>query len=165
MVMAIIDLHGKNPTLDGRQSENALLVRRGVQHLLKHMRHAAVAELSLANGRRADLLSVSEKGEIWIIEIKSSIEDFRVDQKWPDYRNFCDRLFFATHSAVPLDIFPEDCGLLLADRYSAELIREAPEHRLPPARRKALTLQFARAAAKRLTAAELALEKYDAESR
>lgn len=159
--MAIVDLHGGNPTADGRQSENALLVRRGVQHLLKNLRHSAVAEMTLNNGRRTDLISLSEKGEIWIIEIKSSIEDFRVDRKWPDYRAYCDRLFFATHAAVPLEIFPQECGLILADRYAAEMIRNAPEHRLPPARRKALTLQFARMAASRLTAAELALEKYD----
>ncbi|TPW28427.1 MmcB family DNA repair protein [Martelella alba] len=161
--MAIIDLHNKNPTADGRQSENALLVRRGVQHLLRHMRHAAIAEMTLRNGRRADLISLSDKGEIWIIEIKSSLEDFRVDHKWPDYRAYCDRLFFATHAAVPLDVFPEDCGLVLADRFGAEILREAPEHRLPPARRKALTLEFSRLAAERLTLAEWALEKFEKE--
>ena len=161
--MAIIDLHGKNPTADGRQSERAMLVRRGVQRLLTQMRCPSVSEMTLRNGRRADLICLSEKGEIWIIEIKSSIEDFRVDRKWPEYREFCDRLFFATHAGVPLDIFPEDCGLMLADRYSAEIIRSAPEHRLPSARRKMLTLGFARLAAERLTLAEWALEKADTE--
>ncbi|MET3598094.1 MmcB family DNA repair protein [Martelella mangrovi] len=161
--MAIVDLHAKNPTADGRQSERAMLVRRGVQHLMKHMRNAAISEMTLRNGRRADLICLTEKGEIWIIEIKSSIEDFRVDRKWPQYRDYCDRLFFATHADVPLDIFPEDCGLLLADRYGAEIIRPAPEHKLAPARRKLLTLAFARNAAERLTAAELVLERLEAE--
>lgn len=162
--MAIVELHGRNPTADGRQSERAMMVRRGVQHLLTHMLHAAISEMTLRNGRRADLISISEKGEIWVIEIKTSIEDFRVDRKWPEYRDFCDRLFFATHQGVPLDIFPEDCGLILADRYHAEVIRGAPEHRLPPARRKMLTLAFARLAGQRLTDAELALEKFENES-
>lgn len=133
-----------------------MLVRRGVQVLLHEMRLAVLPELALANGRRADLVGLSEKGEIWIIEIKSSIEDFRVDRKWPDYRAYCDRLFFATHPDVPLDIFPEDCGLLLSDGYGAHLLREAPEHKLPPATRKAVTLDFSRSAAQRLMMAEWA---------
>lgn len=154
--MTIVSIAVNNPLIDGRQSQRALQVRRGVQILLSDMRFAVVPELSLASGRRADLVALSEKGEIWIIEIKSSIEDFRVDQKWPDYRHHCDRLFFATHGDVPLDIFPEDCGLILSDAYGGHLLRDAPEHRLPPATRKAVTLNFSRIAAQRLMAAEWA---------
>ncbi|MBW8301904.1 MAG: MmcB family DNA repair protein [Hydrogenophaga sp.] len=154
--MTILSIAVNNPLIDGRQSERAMLVRRGVQVLLHDMRLAVLPELQLANGRRADLIGLSEKGEIWIIEIKSSIEDFRVDRKWPDYRAYCDRLFFATHPDVPLDIFPEDCGLLLSDGYGAHLLREAPEHKLPPATRKAVTLDFSRSAAQRLMMAEWA---------
>ncbi len=148
--------YGTNPLVDGRQSERAMRVRRGVQRLFGEMRLSVLPELTLSSGRRADLVALGSKGEIWIVEIKTSIEDFRSDRKWPDYRAFCDRLFFATHPQVPLDIFPGDCGLLLSDGYGAELRREAPEHRLAPARRKALLLQFARSAADRLLAAELA---------
>jgi hypothetical protein len=154
--MTILSIAVNNPLIDGRQSERAMLVRRGVQVLLHDMRLAVLPELQLANGRRADLVGLSEKGEIWIIEIKSSIEDFRVDRKWPEYRAYCDRLFFATHPDVPLDIFPEDCGLLLSDGYGAHLLREAPEHKLPPATRKAVTLDFSRSAAQRLMMAEWA---------
>lgn len=152
--MTILSIAAKNPLIDGRQSDRAMLVRRGVQILLHDMRHAILPELSLASGRRADLISLTDKGEIWIVEIKTSIEDFRVDRKWPDYRAHCDRLFFATHSDVPLEIFPPDCGLLLSDGYGAHIIREAPEHRLAPATRKAVTLSFSRAAAHRLMIAE-----------
>ncbi len=154
--MTILSIAVNNPLIDGRQSDRAMLVRRGVQILLNDMRFAVLPELALANGRRADLVGLSEKGEIWIIEIKSSIEDFRVDRKWPDYRAYCDRLFFATHPEVPLDIFPDDCGLLLSDGYGAHLLREAPEHKLPPATRKAVTLDFSRSAAQRLMMAEWA---------
>jgi hypothetical protein len=133
-----------------------MMVRRGVQRLLDEMRHAVLPELTLANGRRADLISLSAKGEIFIIEIKTSIEDFRVDRKWPEYRDFSDRLYFATHKDVPLEIFPEDCGLILSDGYGAHLLREAPEHRLSAATRKSLTLSFARTAAQRLLTAERA---------
>jgi hypothetical protein len=82
--------------------------------------------------------------------VKSSVEDFRVDQKWPFYRAHCDRLYFATTVRVPQEIFPVDCGLIIADAYGAEIIREAPEHRLAAATRKAVTLRFARLAAMRL---------------
>lgn len=154
--MTLISLSGSGPLIDGRQSDAALLVRRGVQRLLEEMRHATLPELPLASGRRADLISLSEKGEIWIIEIKSSIADFRADRKWPDYRAHCDRLFFATHGGVPTDIFPEECGLFISDGYGAHLLREAPEHRLAPPTRKSVMLDFSRAAARRLMAAEWA---------
>ncbi|MDX3930164.1 MAG: MmcB family DNA repair protein [Shinella sp.] len=161
--MTILSLHNDNPLIDGRQSRRAMMVRRGVQRMLLEMRHAVLPELPLASGRRADLISLSEKNEIWIVEIKSSIEDFRVDRKWPDYRRHCDRLFFATHREVPLDIFPQDCGLIVSDGYGAHIIRDAPEHRLPAPTRKSVTFSFARVAAARLLLAELATdEKGDA---
>jgi hypothetical protein len=113
---------------------------------------ACVCELSLASGRRADVAALSDSGEIWIIEIKSSLEDFRVDQKWPEYREFCDRLLFAVAPGFPIDVLPADAGLIVADRFGGEIARPAPEHRLAGARRKAVTMRFARAAAFRLTA-------------
>ena len=145
-----------NPLADGRQSDRAMLVRRGVQRLLIAMGAVAIPELSLATGRRADLVALTRKGEIWIVEIKSSVEDFRTDRKWPEYRAFCDRLFFATHPDVPAAIFPVEAGFILSDGYGAEMLREAPEHRLGAPARKALTLRIARAGAARLTAAEMA---------
>jgi hypothetical protein len=140
------------PPVDRRQSSTALAVSRGTQRLLLASGLSCVAELPLMSGRRADLVALGRDGEIWIVEIKSSVEDFRTDQKWADYRMHCDRLFFATAAHVPLDIFPVDAGLILADSYGAELVREAPEHRLHPATRKSVTLAFARAAAGRLQA-------------
>lgn len=133
-----------------------MLVRRGVQRLLIEMGAVAIPELPLATGRRADLVALTRKGDIWIVEIKSSVEDFRVDRKWPEYRLYCDRFFFATHPGVPEAIFPAECGFILSDGYGAEMLREAPEHRLAAAARKALTLRIARAGAARLTAAEMA---------
>jgi hypothetical protein len=138
--------------VDGRQSRTALAVARGTQRLLLALGLSCVSELSLLSGRRADLVALGGDGEIWIVEIKSSVEDFRADQKWTDYRLHCDRLFFATAEHVPLDIFPADAGLILADAYGAELVRDAPEHRLHAATRKSVMLSFARAAAVRLQA-------------
>ena len=154
--MPIVSPFNAHPMADGRQSERALRVRRGVQRLLLDAGAAVIPELCLANGRRADLVALTRRGDVWIIEIKSSVEDYRVDRKWPEYRAFCDRLFFATHPGVPAAIFPEDCGFILSDGYGAEMIREAPEHRLAAPARKALVLSIARAGALRLTAAEMA---------
>jgi len=153
--MPIVIPNQTHPLSDGRQSDNAMLVRRGVQRLFLDMGLATLPELPLASGRRADLIAVSRKGEIWIVEIKSSIEDWKADRKWPEYRDYCDRLFFATHPAVPREIFPEECGFILSDGYGAEIMRDAPEHKLAGATRKALMLRFARAGAARLTYAEL----------
>ncbi len=138
--------------VDGRQSQTALTVSRGTQRLLLSLGLSCVSELPLASGRRADLVAIRDDGEIWIVEIKSSVEDFRVDQKWPDYRMHSDRLFFATAPHVPADIFPKEAGLIIADGYGGELMREAPEHRLHASTRKSVMLAFARAAALRLQA-------------
>ena len=113
---------------------------------------APVSEVSLANGRRADIAAVAASGEIWIVEIKSSIEDFRTDQKWPEYRDYCDRLFFAVAPGFPREILPADTGLVIADRYGGEIVRAAPEHKLAGARRKAVTLRLVHTAAFRLQA-------------
>ena len=125
---------------DGRQSETAIAVARGTQRLLLALGLSCVAELSLLSGRRADLVALGGDGEIWIVEIKSSVADFRADQKWTDYRMHCDRLFFATAAHVPLEIFPAEAGLILADGYGAELVREAPAHRLHASTRKSVML-------------------------
>jgi hypothetical protein len=144
---------------DGRQSPAALDIRRGVARLLHAHQMATVAEVSLANGRRADLVAVASGGEIWIVEIKSCIEDYRADHKWPEYRAFCDRLYFAVGPAFPRDILPADTGLIVADRYGGEVVRGAPGHRLAGARRKALMLRLVHTAAMRLQ------EAVDPESR
>jgi hypothetical protein len=154
--MPIVSPIPRNPLADGRQSERAMVVRRGVQRLLTEMGAAVIPEISLVTGRRADLVALTRKGDIWIIEIKSSVEDFRVDRKWPEYRLFCDRFFFATHPQVPAGIFPDECGFILSDGYGAEILRDAPEHRLAAPTRKTLMLRLARAGAARLTAAEMA---------
>src|SRR3954470_7934831 len=135
---------------DGRQSETALAVARGTMRLLLSHGFCCVSELPLPSGRRADLVALDGGGEIWIVEIKSSIADFRADQKWQDYRMHCDRLFFATTLEVPCEIFPKDTGLIVADAFGAQIVCEAPEHKLHASTRKSMMLSFARCAALRL---------------
>jgi hypothetical protein len=122
---------------DRRQSPTALAVARGTARLLCSLGFATVGELPLASGRRADLVGLGATGDVWIVEIKSSIGDFRADNKWPDYRQHCDRLFFAAAITVPPEIFPADAGLIVADAFGASVLREAPEHAWPRQREKA----------------------------
>src|ERR1700758_661438 len=138
------------PPADGRQSDTALAVARGTARLLRSLGFSSVSELPLPSGRRADLVALNERGEIWIVEIKSSIEDLRADHKWEDYRLHCDRLFFAFTQDLPCEIFPKDTGLIVADAYGAHLHCEAPEHKLPAPTRKLMTVRFALAAAQRM---------------
>ena len=149
--MSISSLAASLP-VDGRQSATAMKIARGAARLLHAYGRCVVSELPLPSGRRADLVALDPSGEIWIVEIKSSIADFRTDQKWQDYRAHCDRLFFATTVEVPCEIFPPDTGLIVADPFGAEIVCEAPEHRLHAATRRNMTLGFARAAALRLAA-------------
>jgi hypothetical protein len=138
------------PPPDGRQSETALAVARGTTRLLRSLAFSCISELPLPSGRRADLVALNERGEIWIIEIKSSVEDLRADHKWEEYRAHCDRLFFAFTQDLPCDIFPKETGLIIADAYGAHLLCQAPEHRLPAPTRKLMTVRFAMAAAARI---------------
>jgi hypothetical protein len=135
---------------DGRQSDMALTICRGTRRLLRNLKFSTVTELPLASGRRADIVALASDATILIVEIKSSIMDFRADAKWPDYRAHCDRLYFAIPHSVPEAIMPQDAGLIIADGFGAEILREAPEHRLPPATRRAMLMRFAHAAAHRL---------------
>lgn len=135
---------------DGRQSAAAVEIARGVGRCLANHGFSAVLEVTLANARRADVMAVSEAGEIWIIEIKSSVDDFRVDQKWPEYRDFCDRFFFGVQTSFPRDLIPDSVGLIVADRFGGEVVRPAPGHKLAASRRKAVLIRFARTAGMRL---------------
>lgn len=111
---------------------------------------AVLPEFTLASGRRADIIGLNGGGDIWIVEIKSSLEDFRSDGKWPEYRDYCDRLFFAIPTSMDPGIMPPDAGLIIADSWGADIVRHPETAMLHAARRKAVTLAFARAAALRL---------------
>ncbi len=117
--------------------------------------YSALAEVTLPNGRRADVLAIDGRGQILLVEVKSSVADFRADAKWPEYRAFCDFFYFAVPADFPQALIPETAGLLVADGYGAEMLRDCAGIALPAARRKALLLRFAHLAASRL---QLALD-------
>ena len=125
------------------------LLARGVcRHLASHD-FATIEEFTPERGKRVDVIALGPKGEIWVIECKSSRTDFTSDAKWDGYLEWCDRYFWAVDMEFPTDLLPDETGLIIADGYNAEIIRMAPEDKLPAARRRALTLRIARQAAKR----------------
>ncbi len=136
----------------GSLSGVAAALARGVCRHLRLAGYASLLEVPLRSGRRADVMALGPKGEIVIVEIKSGVQDYRSDRKWPEYRAFCDRLYFAVGSNFPREIIPGDVGLIGADAYGAAVVREAEPHALAPARRKAMVLRFGRMAAARLQA-------------
>ena len=136
--------------IDGRQSETASMIARGVRRMLRASGYSSVTELPLLDGRRADVVALHGDGALLIIEIKSSVADFRADRKWRDYCAHCDQFFFAIGDSLPVEMMPPEVGLIVADPYGAEIIRPAPRQRLAPATRRAVLMRFAHAAADRL---------------
>jgi hypothetical protein len=138
------------PTGRADTPADAALLRRGVMRMLRDMGYAGLAEVALASGRRADVLGIHRNGSVVIVEIKTTVADFRADAKWPDYLDWCDRFFFAVPHDFPVGLLPEDHGVILADPYGADVVRDTERRPLAAARRRALTLRVARGAAERL---------------
>jgi hypothetical protein len=123
---------------------------RGTGRMLRSLDHAVLTEFVPARGLRVDVISLGPKGELWIVECKSGRADFQSDRKWQGYLEWCDRYFWAVDGDFPIDLLPQDTGLIMADSYGAEILRMAPETRLAPARRTKIQRDFARTAALRL---------------
>ena len=132
--------------------ERAALVRRAAVRLCLRLGWAPLHEVTLPNGRRADIVALRQDGGFVCIEVKSGPRDFLTDTKWPEYRAYADALYFAVDQDFPIDLLPPETGLIVAAGLEADLLREAPPHRLPSARRQALLRQFAALAVWRLAA-------------
>jgi len=130
--------------------DRAAEISRGVSRFLAERDESSLSEFTLKTGRRVDLISLDRKGSVTVIEIKSSVADYRADSKWQEYLDFCDRFFFAVAADFPVEMLPNTCGIILADGFGASVLREPPEGKLNAARRKALILRFARTSAARL---------------
>jgi hypothetical protein len=135
-----------DPVPAGRAAE----IVRGAQRMMAELGLASLTEVTLANGRRADVMAMSPKGEIVIVEVKSCLQDFATDQKWPEYAPYCDRFYFAVDCDFPKERLPEACGMMVCDGFGGAILRECEARLLNAARRKAVTLSFARLAAARL---------------
>ena len=135
-----------DPVPNGRAAD----IVRGVQRMFAELGLASLTEVTLANGRRADVMAMGPKGEVVIVEVKSCLQDFRTDQKWPEYAPYCDRFYFAVDCDFPQDRIPAEVGLMVCDAFGGAMLREGAPSPLNAARRKAVTLSFARLAAARL---------------
>ena len=133
--------------------ETTSAVTRGAGRLMAALGFAPLVEVTLPNGRRADIMALGPRGEIAICEVKSGLDDFRVDRKWGEYLPYCDAFYFAVAPEFPREILPEGPGLIVADAFDGAVLIDPPDTPLAPARRKALTLSFARLAAWRATIA------------
>jgi hypothetical protein len=139
-------------TVSRPETTNA--VTRGAARLFLALGYAPLAEVTLPNGRRADLMALGPRGEIAIAEVKSGLDDYRTDRKWAEYAPFCDAFYFAVDAGFPRHILAEGPGLIVADAFGGAVLVEAPVTPLVSARRKALTLAFARLAAVRALGVE-----------
>ena len=133
-----------------RNTEPAETVVRGVSRLMHQRDETCLSEFTLKTGRRVDVIALDRKGLFSVVEVKSSVADFRSDNKWHEYLEFCDRFYFAVPMEFPTETLPTDCGLMIANNYGAEILRESSPGSMNSSRRKALTLRFARSAASRL---------------
>ena len=136
---------GSPDTLDG------VAIARGVARLFQNLGFSALVEFPLGIGRRVDVAGLRRDGSFAVAEVKSSLADFRADKKWPEYLDFCDAFYFAVPAGFPVEVLPRDMGLIVADQFGGSVVRPGPRPKLAPARRKALTLRFARCAAFRLS--------------
>jgi hypothetical protein len=132
--------------------DTTVAVTRGARRFLRACGFAVIGELPLPNGRRADLVALAPDGALRIIEVKSSRADFQADRKWTDYRDYCDRFYFAAPAELDTGLFPADAGLIVADAHGGMLTREAPILRLAPASRRAMLVRFGALAAERYCA-------------
>jgi len=132
------------------------LITKGTMRLLHSMGYSALCELSLSNGRRADLVGVGKSGGVIIVEVKSCLADFRADNKWQDYLPYSDEFYFAVDANFPIDVLSEQAslpsvtGIIVADAYGGDVIRSAFSRKLHPARRRTVHLKMARVGALRL---------------
>jgi hypothetical protein len=128
-------------------------VVRGVSRMLLDRGFSPLTEFTLPNGRRLDVAAISDAGDIAAVEIKVSLADFRADEKWPEYLEYCDRYYFAVPDGFPVEVLPDAHGLIVADKFGAAIVREAPHSPITAARRKSLLIKFARTAAERFARA------------
>jgi hypothetical protein len=134
--------------------EVTVAVCRGACRLMRLAGHSVLLEMPLPDGRRADIFAVGRGGELLIVETKSSIEDWRVDSKWPDYLDWCDQLYVAVPVDFPQALIPVEVGLIVADAYGGEILRHPPRRPVPAARRKSLLIDCSRLASERLARIE-----------
>ena len=132
-------------------SETTALLTRGVCQLFQNLGFGTLTEFKLSNGRRVDVMAIDRNGEFVIVEVKSTVADYRTDRKWHEYLPFCERFYFAVPRGFPVDMVPTDCGLIVADSFDAVVRRESLSQKLNANRKRRQLVRFALAASERLS--------------
>ena len=130
--------------------ETTQLVTRGVCRMFQELGFGTLTEFRLSNGRRVDVMAIDRNGDFVIVEVKSSVADYRADRKWHEYLAFCERFYFAVPAGFPVEMMPDDCGLIVADPYDAAVRRESMSKKLNANRKRRQLIRFALAASDRL---------------
>ncbi len=125
-------------------------IARGICRYLRNLDYSSLTEFKLLSKRRVDVMGLNKAGQFIIIEIKSSVADFRADDKWPEYLPFADQMYFAVANGFPLELLPDACGIMIADAYNAAVIRKSPTNKLNATRRRTQIVRYAKTAADRL---------------
>ncbi|MBB4314502.1 MmcB family DNA repair protein [Roseospira marina] len=146
----LVPAPGRRAIADSDTAAMTRGITRGVCRHLANTGHAVLTEFKLPNRRRADVVALDPDGQVVLVEVKSALADYRADGKWREYLPYCDVFAFAVADTFPIDVLPPECGLLVADPWGAEVVRLMALAPLHPARRRAMTLRFARLAGERL---------------
>ena len=125
-------------------------IKRGVCRHLRNLNFSVLVEFKLKSKRRVDVIGLNKSGKFVIVEIKSSVNDFRSYTKWHEYQPFADQLYFAVANGFPIDLLPKNCGVIIADAYHAHILLEAPVRPMNAIRRKNQYINFGKIASDRL---------------
>ncbi|MEC7490084.1 MAG: MmcB family DNA repair protein [Pseudomonadota bacterium] len=139
-----------SPTFSPLPRETTHILTRGVCRLFQHLGFGTLTEFRLSNGRRVDVMAMNPSGEFVIVEIKSTVADYRADKKWHQYLPFCEQFYFAIPSGFPIKLVPSECGVIMADSFDAVVRRESFSKVLSPKRKRHQLINFALTASSRL---------------
>ncbi|MEE2996105.1 MAG: MmcB family DNA repair protein [Pseudomonadota bacterium] len=126
------------------------LITRGVCRMLQNLGFGTLTEFKLSSGRRVDVMAIDRNGDFVIVEVKSSVSDYRADRKWQEYLAFSERFYFAVPTGFPIEIMPDDRGLIVADPYDAAIRRECFPTKLNAIPKRQQLIRFAIEASRRL---------------
>ena len=107
-------------------------------------------EFKLRVKRRVDLVTLNDEGLITIIEIKSSVSDFRSDKKWNEYIEWADQFYFGVGHNFPIEILPKEHGIITTDGFDTYKVQPSPVQKLNGARRNTLVRRLAKASMRRI---------------
>ncbi len=120
--------------------------------LIRERNNGVLREFKLKVRRRVDLIALSSKGHIAIVEIKSTPQDFLSDKKWTEYIEWADEFYFGVGEDFPVEILPEAerAGIIITDGFDCHEVQPAPFKKLNGLRRSTLIREIAKVSMRRV---------------